>query len=445
MPDIVIAMKGPIPPTPAPTGWQWDVSSLQDETDFYANVVGLTIPATEPGFDGNFSGSFDWEIPPNFGFGNIKNDTEADDLWTWYQQHKRYGGSFVVNGSDTVGDWYADVLNEYKTNLLTRLDADENSNVFPHMYGQGLAAVYNDTGDTSILPILDGLRTRIEGTEEYGKVATGGTMAVARFGARSTARHAIIAAHAYEATGDPAWKTVRDNLVTGFTTATDWQDSANTPIMAPGTGLYFHSRSSSTGSSGFITSPNDSATRRAAYDAGYRFNSTFMVGLMAEAMWRLYVQTGNAILRERLIKMARYVQHYAHDPSWNYPNVGSYFGHTDTGDRWWTRNISHSRSDGTLALADTECSYDAALINIMVIGYKLTGEQSMLDKARVFFSRCNRWHPGADNFLAASENHLLKYMDTTPNNSRDKMQWNKGVLQYGYQVFENGGNPSALV
>ena len=423
--------------------WDWNVPSLQDETDFYTNVLGWTIPAGEPNFDNTFGGSYDWDTPPAFGFGSLHYDTENDDLWMWDQQNKRYGASFVVNG-DTVADWRAQVLAEYKANLLSSLDASEDLGVLDHPYGRGLCTIYHDTNDATILPILDGLRTRIEATSSYSDFETQTPSAVFKYGGRAVARQASTAAYAVEATQNGDWITMRDNFVIAFAQATDWQDYTDTPIMAPGTGMFFGSRSPNF-SNNINVAGSSYGTALEAYDDGYRFNSTFQIGLAAEAMWRLYVQTGNTIIRDRLIKMARYVQYYALDPSWNYPNVGSYFGHTNTGDRWWTRDIVHTRADGTLAIADTDCSYDASLINVMVMGYKLTGEQSMLDKARVFFSRCNRWLPGPNDFKAASENHLLKYMDTTPNNGHDKMQWNKGVLQYGYQVFENGGNPSALV
>ncbi len=442
---IVVEPNPPIMGS-GPLEWEWNIPTLQDETNFYTNVLGWTIPVTEPGFDGNFSDSYDWETPPAYGFGDIKDDTEGDDLWAWHHQQIRYGSSFTVRGSDTVGDWYDDVLDQFKTNLLTRLDTDENTSVYPHMYGQGLAAVYNATSDAGALTVLDGLRTRIINTDHYQDIITSPPTAVCTFGCRAVARQAIIAAYAAQATNDPAWITVRDNFVSAYETAPNWQDYTDTSIMAKGTGMYWWSESGMTSGNGFNTTPDDAATRQQAYDDGYRAQSTFMVGLVSEALWRLYIQTGNETLRLRLIAMARYVQHYAHDPAWSYPNVGSYFGHTDTGGRQHSLKIPSTRGDGTASLADTESSYDCSLVNTMVFGYKLTGEQRMLDFAYTLFSRCNRYHPGSTNleFKAASQNHLLKYVDTTPNVDRDKFQWNKGVLQYAYQVFENGGYPSTV-
>ena len=92
---------------------------------------------------------------------------------------------------------------------------------------------------------------------------------------------------------------------------------------------------------------------------------------------RMWIQTGSEILRERLIKMARYVQWYAHRSAWNYPNVGSRFGHGPDGGYF-----HNSPQDGISPTeAGKTCVYDSSIINLMVFGYKLTGEQDMLDFA----------------------------------------------------------------
>ncbi len=427
--------------------WEWNFPSLQDETDFYTNVLGWSIPGSEPGFGASFEEANNWKSPPSFSLGDITNGTEADDLQIWDQQAKRYGSSFIVRNSDTVGDWRTEVLDEYKTNLLIRLDQHENTSVYPHMYGQGLCTVYNDTQDATILPILDGLRTRIEQTSHYQSLITSPPIGVSTFGARAVARQALISTYAVQATNDPNWITVRDNFVTAYATATNWQDYLDTPTMAPGTGMYFGSRGNFTAN--ISVSGSGYANPGEAYDDGYRFNSTFQVGLLVNAVWRLYVQTGNETLRDRLIKMARYILYYAHDPSWNYPNVGSYWGHTNTGGRWWTRNIIHGRGDGTFAQADTETAYDASLANAMVIGYKLTGEQAMLDFGRYLFERTNRWKANGALIERTPgnpipDNEVLKYADTTADSSDERFRWNKSVTQYCDQLFENGGVPSTV-
>ena len=406
--------------------WDWDIPSLQDETDFYTNVMGWTIPSGEPSFES------DWIPSQNYTFGDFHNSTEGDVLWAWNQQYKRYGNVSVANGS-TTQDWNDDLTSYFIGNLLSEMDADDNLGNsgygYDHMMGQGLAVVYNDTGNSLILPVLSGLRSRITGTSEYQTLASGGTMNMATWEGRGPGRWAIVTAYATQATGDPAWVTVRDNLIRAYETSTDWEEGG---VIQNGGGMYFTSRANVN----FLSGTGGTA----AYDAGRRLHGTWSMALLAEGMWRFYVQTGNSTLREKLIKMARYIEHYGHDPSWLYPNCGTRIGHEGDGSRWYS-----SPGDGTLNNAAKNPSYDSSLVNMLVIGYKLTGDTDLLDRARIHFARCNRYEEGSPYALqAASINHLHKYADTQNNPGNDEFDWNKGVLQYTYMIFENGGNPSVV-
>ena len=432
----------PCPPTfadtapvncPQPTGaagWVWDIPSLQDETDFYTNVMGWTIPGNASSFSDLGAGGYTWTSSGSYGFGNIHNDTEGDNLWTWYQQYKRYGTVGVGSGS-TTRDWYEDLLGYFKNNLLSRLDADDGDGApsgfgFDHMYGQGLAHVYNDTGDSGIPAVLNGLRTRIEGRSQYQSVAGGGTMAVSYWLARGVGRWGIIAAYGYQALGGAEWEALRDNMVSAYATAPDWEEGG---VIRNGGGCFFAS-SDQSGYDGI-----------SGYGSGRRYQSTFSLAVAVEAMWRLYIQTGNTTLRDRLIKAARYVEYYAHDPSWVGPNVGDRFGHNGDGSRYH----KSGGDSGNANDAASDCSYDISLVNTLVFGYKLTGDTGLLDRAKVHFSRGNRWDPGVPGTLwADSINHVHKYVDTQCDPSRSEFQFNKGALQYCYQIFENGGNPAVI-
>jgi hypothetical protein len=423
---VPVAVRPEQPPASSPLDWEWNVPSLQNEQDFYTNVMGWTIPSGEPNFDNTFTGSYSWLSASGWGFGTIHSDTEGDDLWVWDQQKKRYGSSFTVEGADTVGDWRTALLAEYKASLLSALDqGTESSQFYDHMYGQGLAVIYNDTQDPDILTVFDELRSRITGLSSYQEIISSGTTEVAHYEGRYVGRPALSAAYIAKATSDSDWITIRDNYKTAYETSPDWEEGG---VIVGGGGMYFASREQASYISG--------SGGTAAYDAGRRFHSSFQIGIIAEVMWRMYVESGSTILRDRLIKMARYVLRYAHVPSWDYPHVGSRFGHEGDGSRW-----HKDTGDSTATTAAKDCSYDAGLVNLMVFGYKLTGDQELLDFARTLFTRCNRYLPGGGGaFRAASQNHLLKYMDTTPNNVQRRLQWNKGVLQYAYQVFENGGD-----
>ncbi len=415
-----------------PGAFSWNTPSLQDETDFYTNIMGWTIPANANSFTDLGLGGYTWTASSGYAFGDVHNDTEGDNLWIWNEQYKRYGSVSVGSGSTTL-DWRDDLETYYINNLLSELDADDDgSNAgygFDHMYGQGLATRYFESSNAAILPVLTGLRTRIEGVTEYQTADGRSPIAVAYWFTRGVARWAIVAAYCAEATGDTAWEDVRDTLVYAFETATDWEDEGTTNIVTGG--HYFASRDQA-----FFDS-EWTAGGTAEYDLGQRYNSAFSYGLAAEAVWRLYVQSGSTILRDRLIAMARYIMYYAHDPAWSAQgNAGTRFGHEPNGDR--VRIFGGDA--GTTLEASSDPSYDTSLINTMVIGYKLTGETEMLQFARRLFERGNRWDPGSwTTFWATSYQHVHKYVDTQCDVSRNEFQFNKGQLQYNYMLFENGG------
>jgi len=411
--------------------WDWDTPSLQDETDYYNNVAGWTIPGDAQNFGDS---GYSWGSSTNY---NINDDlhggTEGDVLWTWDQQYKRYG-TVTVGAGRTTANWRSDVLANFKAQLLNALDTEVSGGAdfsvagwgMDHVYGQGLCVIYNDTGDSTILPVLNGIKSRLEGLSRYQTLLSNPAQPMAYWEARAPARWTIVAAYAYQATGDSGWGAIRDAMVAGWSNSTDWEEGG---VIANGGGCYFASREQA-GYEGGGT---------AAYDAGRRFHSAFELALAVEGMWRCYVQTGDATLRERLVKIARYVEHYAHDPTWVGPNVGSRFGHQGDGTRWH----KDGGDSGSVNTVSADPSYDIALVNTCVIGYKLTGDSALLTRAQVHFSRGNRWRPWGTQLAPITEVH--RYVDTVPDTAPNlEFSWNKGQLQYCYMLFENGGVPGLV-
>ena len=139
---------------------------------------------------------------------------EGDEQWASNQQFKRYGDVVVGKNCLTVGDWDTELTNDYISGLLSALDASDGppSHDYCHIMGQGLCVVYNDTNNAAILPVLTGLRTRIEAISDYQTLAGGGDLVVAEYEGRSWARKSLIASYATEATSDPDWITMRNNF-----------------------------------------------------------------------------------------------------------------------------------------------------------------------------------------------------------------------------------------
>ena len=412
------ALSGSAPVAcPGPLGsvqWIWGVPSLQDERDFYDNILGWTQ---------NTEGL--QSLSQSAGYGNIHQDSEADDLWTWDQQYKRYATS-------TEQAWRDGWLSWNKASLISELNANDGDGApsgygFDHMYGQGLAVVYHDTTDATILPVFDNLKTIIQGRSLYQAVAAGTPSAMAFFESRGPARWTIVAAYIAEATGDAEWITIRDNLLDGWMDSTDWEEGG---VIAAG-GNYFAGRDQA----GYVYGGSGPIS----YDTGRRFHSAFEMALHVEAIYRGYLATGRADLSTRLIKNAQYIHYYAHQPAWNYPNVGGRFGHEGDGSRW-----HQDSSDGTQTNAAKDCSYDLALVNSQVIGYKLTGDSTYLDFAQTLFKRGIRFDQGPPYPEYSPEGVIPYFMDRLGVGG-NTFAFNKGALQYAYLLLENGGNPSRLI
>jgi hypothetical protein len=180
------------------------------------------------------------------------------------------------------------------------------------------------------------------------------------------------------------------------------------------------------------------------YNNGSRITGSFHVGLLAEALWRAYLATGRQDVRAKLVGMAQWVNYYAHDPSWVNPMAGAIVGQTPTLARW------HRDGDsGNANVKGADPAYDTALVNILVMGYKLTGDATILAKAKVLFRNGTIYAPGnpsendPDTKLVAA-NEVHHFVDTMNNPDAIFFEYNKGELRYCYLLFENGGNPIVM-
>lgn len=419
--------------------WEWDIPSKADEEAFY-DLIGWAYTSTDDDFDSRWDADGDGADHTD-----LHGDSEGDDLWIWDQQDKRYATTLTQNWRDGWLAWYK---NTGAGGFLEALD-DENPDLtglgLDHMYGQGLATVYHDTSDSDVLTVLNGLRTRITGLDYYADLLASTPVEMSHWEARGPARHLLVACYAYEATGSAAWGTVRDTLLDGWLDSTDWEEGG---VIAAG-GMYFASREQAQFASGAnVAYAATGAGAQAAYDDGRRFQATWHIGILAEGFWRAYIQTGRTDVKDKLVKMARYVHHYAHRSSWSFPNVGSRFGHEGDGtNATGTVDVEggyfHNRTsgDGTSTNAVVDCSYDLSLINLMVMAYKLTTEQKFINKARIFYKRGIRFDQGSPFDEHNADGQVPNFLDTQGIGGGNFFAYNKGALQYCYQVIENGGKP----
>jgi hypothetical protein len=391
----------------APT-WTYDVANQAAEQAMYDNVLNWAWTTSDktPEFGSTYGG------PSGSGF-DVHGSSEGDDLWTHYQMYRRTGNPVYRTWAQGWRNFF--VSGAYR-NAVSSGDANF---LYDHMYGQGLVLWAHYENDAAALTEAQALAGIIEANTNVNP----GSTAMAYWGSRAKARHLIVATYVAQETGLARWITLRDRLIDGWVRSPDWR---------AGTvgGNYFVGRDQM----------QYAGTNASAYDAGRRVNSAFQFALHTEALWRAYLATGRSDVRDKLVNMALWAEHYAHDPSYVNPMVGAWYGQNGDLSRW------HRDGDsGNTNVKGTDPVYDTATVNTLVIGYKLTGRASMLNLARTLFRRGTIFAAGSagdpPTTKLVPDNQVHHYVDTLTNPDQNLFDYNKGELQYTYLLFENGGNP----
>jgi len=230
---------------------------------------------------------------------------------------------------------------------------------------------------------------------------------MAYYSHRQGARHLLLLTRLAEVTKASRWVALRDRLLNLWMQSTDWDAR----------GMYFVGNYST-----------DQWFGAGAYDAGTRVASPWQIAILAEALAEAYRTTGRVEVRERLVAMARYVATYGIDPVEGY--TGDIVGFQQ-GKAFWPLTASPS--------------YTTSLVNLLVYGYKFTGDHSLLVKAQYAFGRGTR---GAYGYprppRTACDTCVGHFIDTQFASSTNYLYFdhNKGELQYTYRLFENGGLPT---
>jgi hypothetical protein len=135
-----------------------------------------------------------------------------------------------------------------------------------------------------------------------------------------------------------------------------------------------------------------------------------------------------------MISMARFVDQYGLDPTVQY--TASWFG-VKNGQPWHIYSVSQP-------VTFWDPVYTTDLVNILVRGYKYTGDTKLYNRAKYFFNRGTKGIYGSTTQRQAGDNVVGHFIDTTFDSSTNNfyLAYNKGELQYTYLVFENGGSPT---
>jgi hypothetical protein len=374
--------------------------TIKDEEDTYTSWgwdwSGAVHPYTviEP-----YSGTYNVTSP------DIHGDTEGDDLWTYAHMLDRGGNSIYENRRKEWSEYFKP--GTYRSQLDSGTD---HSYGYDHIYGEGLVYQYWRNGDIASLTEAENLGAIIE--DGWDGNGWGGDFSCLRangcyeYGYRPAARHLWLIAHLARATGNPRWTTLRDTMVNTLLNNSGWNATY---------GMFFDGQYET-----------DNKFGSGSYAAGYRHYFSSAIGILTNALYEVYLQTGNTTIRSRLISMADFIIAKGLDPSAQY--TGYKAGINPSG------NPYHI-GPGVV--------YTTSLVNTLVMAYKLTGSANYYTKAKYFFNRGTKGDPGDGSRLCA-DNAVHHFVDTifASSTSYFYLDFNRGELLYTYFIFENGGHPT---
>lgn len=348
---------------------------------------------------------------------DIHGETEGDDLWTGLKQYQRTN---VLGYLHRATGWARYFKDDYRQCVGTTPPytycTDRDSYVLDHLYGRGLIDWYQHSGNSAYLTAAENLAIDVETfwnvpgqmTASDGVCNTQACMSY--YGPRGGARHLMFVTRLAEVTGTARWVTLRDKLINLWINSPDWDATR---------GMYFVSQGSTNAELGSGT----------AYSSGLRIQSSFQLGLLTEAFWKTYQATGNATLRARLVSMAQFILLYGIDPDTQL-----------TAGKFVFNIINNTVDHGGAPHSPAYCT---SLVNLLVIGYKLTGNTAMKDRAKYHLNQGTKFAYSTGARLVP-DNEVHHFVDTRFDSSSSLFfyDYNKGELQYCYLIFENGGNPT---
>ncbi len=404
------------------------IPSQTDEQNTYTNVLGWAWTTGDKTPEHA-------STAPTISVSNIHGDTEGDDFWAHYQQYRRteQGNATSLSWSNAWRTWFTGT---YYTQLTTTDGPDFN---YDHIYSSGAAAYGHFENNAACKTLVENLATLIETkTASWPQAGTPGEYFY--WGLRQYGRWLQVACNQAQLNPIPRWTNLLDKVINNLMLSTDWEDKTNSPIRFGG--MYF--------TSGFAGPYTDSGITEAQYAAGRRGQSSFSTSILVEGFWRAWLITGRTDVKNRLIEMAKFAYYYAHNPSFVNVMCGSYYGHDKGG--YWTSHPGGAHTNPNTS--PTDCSYDTSQVNTLVFGYKLTGHKGMLRRAHIHLRKGTQYTDSGYNPNPGSvygetkkpDNEVDHFLDTQVDTSSGSVQFgfNKGELQYAYQVFENGGVPALI-
>jgi hypothetical protein len=399
--------------------------TLDDEKKTYQNWGWTWSPGQEPREPHRPNYWVSWKDV------SVHEESEADDLWQHLVMYIRTGQrgyfdralawarylkweyTFRTDGFDFAwdGNWERPGVSRPKLDIpLTSQDQSYlSSDVQPgridcrargacHLYGWGLIDYYWLTGDIDALEAATDIG---EISERIFGWRTPGSHRMGEYGLRQGARHLLFATHLYEVTQNTRWKNLMNLL------AQLWIRSPDYDIR----GFYPFGQ--------YIT---DNKVAKGAYIAGARAVSTFELGLLSHAFGEYYRITGNPEIRNRAVALANWVKQYAFQS----PPTPAYIAMTIALDWPSPGKVWQSSTTGSGA-------YTVSLVDTLVRGYRLSGDNSLLDRAKLHWDLGTRGTKGGIQVGRFTNSRILS----------DNLYYssNRGDLPYNHLLFHNVSGP----
>jgi hypothetical protein len=165
-----------------------------------------------------------------------------------------------------------------------------------------------------------------------------------------------------------------------------------------------------------------------AYAAGARIVSSFQIGVLSEAFDHVYRVTGDEEVRRRMVRMAQFVDEHGLDPTYLY--TASTFGIVD-GETW------HSYA-AQEPVSFWDPVYTTSLVNVLLRGFRYSCDESLRERAQLFFQRGNGGLYGEPTERAVPDGEVHHFVDSVfaTASSLFYLDYNKGELQYTYLLFD---------
>ncbi len=319
------------------------------------------------------------------------NDPESDDLWenlvmaarvriplfldrarAWLR-YLRWEWTFRTDGFEYAGAWgaFADgpgtasrlpVLKPALTVLDTLYVANNikrGKAGTSHLWNGGLLDAYYLTGDR------DALEAALDVAEQARRFMGWRTTGVGG-NARFQARCLLVLTRAWEATGDPRWRAAADHAAGQFTTSTRYDPR----------GFFF----------GSVDDMGPAFTSRFA--PGSKLVTPFMMAAVVQALHRYWLATDSPAVRAQLLQIATFARDHGLDPATRYCGDELVVDSPAAGDVLHL-SVSQWRNE-TPIVPYVRPSSSVSFINALVIGHRLTGDRSFLDRAKLHWNQATK-------------------------------------------------------